>query len=107
LDVTEAGYLRVDVFGIDLSPAMIALARLRYPGLRFEVGSMSGLDIPDGSLGGVLASSSIIHLPWERRADVFSEFHRVLAPGGTHDREKFSRSQPGKLFTIMSSCGAE
>jgi SAM-dependent methyltransferase len=43
---------------------------------------MLGLDIPDASLGGVLANYSIIHVPWEHRAEVFAEFHRVLAPGG-------------------------
>lgn len=74
--------LGLDAFGVDLSPEMVALARRRYPDLRFEVGSMLALDIPDGSLGGVLASYSIIHVPWERRPEVFAEFHRVLAPGG-------------------------
>ena len=43
---------------------------------------MLALDLPDGSVGGVLASYSIIHLPWERRPEVFAEFYRVLAPGG-------------------------
>ncbi|MEW9528632.1 class I SAM-dependent methyltransferase [Microbispora sp. NPDC049125] len=74
--------LRVDAFGVDLSPEMVALARRRHPDLRFEVGSMLALDIPDGSLSGVLACYSIIHVPWERRPEVFAEFHRVLAPGG-------------------------
>ena len=71
-----------DAFGIDLSPAMVETARRTYPGIRFEVGSMLGLDLPDGSLGGVLSALSIIHVPWERRAEVFAEFHRVLEPDG-------------------------
>lgn len=68
--------------GIDLSPGMIEQARRRYPGLRFEVGSMLALDVPDGGLGGVLAWYSTIHVPDELLPGVFAEFRRVLAPGG-------------------------
>src|SRR3954447_25914601 len=32
--------LGLDVLGVDVSPAMIALARAAYPGLRFEVSDM-------------------------------------------------------------------
>jgi SAM-dependent methyltransferase len=74
--------LGLDAFGVDLSPEMVALARHMHPDLRFEVGSMLDLDMPDASLGGVLASYSIIHVPWAYRPQVFAEFHRVLAPGG-------------------------
>jgi SAM-dependent methyltransferase len=74
--------LGVDAFGIDLSPGMVAQARRAYPGLRFEVGSMTALDLPDGAVGGIVAMFSVIHLPPECRPDVFAEFHRVLAPGG-------------------------
>ena len=74
--------LGLDTIGIDLSPNMIAHARRSHPDLRFEVGSMLDLDLPDSSLGGLLAYYSIIHVPWERRSDVLTEFHRVLAPGG-------------------------
>src|ERR1700759_4895438 len=35
--------LGVDAFGIDLSPAMIDVARRDHPGVRFEVGSMTDL----------------------------------------------------------------
>ncbi|WP_067451921.1 class I SAM-dependent methyltransferase [Actinomadura macra] len=69
-------------FGIDLSPAMITLARRAHPALRFDEGSMTALDLPDGSLGGVLAWYSTIHTPPERLPDVLAEIHRVLAPGG-------------------------
>ena len=74
--------LGLSAFGIDLSPQMIADARKRYPELRFEVGSMLSLDLPDGTLGGVLAWYSTIHLPDQELPGVFAEFRRVLAPGG-------------------------
>ncbi|WP_354637507.1 class I SAM-dependent DNA methyltransferase [Kitasatospora camelliae] len=70
------------VFGIDLSPRMLAAARQAHPGLRFEEGSMLALDLPDGSLSGLLAWYSTIHVPDELLPQVFAEFHRVLAPGG-------------------------
>ncbi|HJQ47386.1 MAG TPA: class I SAM-dependent methyltransferase [Amycolatopsis sp.] len=74
--------LGLDVFGVDLSPGMIAVARRSLPGLRFEVGSILDLDLPDGGLAGVVAWYSIIHTPPELLPRVFAEFHRVLAPGG-------------------------
>ncbi|MDT0569429.1 class I SAM-dependent methyltransferase [Streptomyces sp. DSM 3412] len=69
-------------FGIDASPAMIELARLAHPELRFDVGSMAGLDIPDGELDGVLARWSVIHTPPRELPALLAEFHRVLTPGG-------------------------
>ncbi|MFF5990322.1 class I SAM-dependent methyltransferase [Prauserella flavalba] len=74
--------LGLRVFGIDLSPNMIAQAIDRYPDLRFEVGSMTALDVADGSLGAIVAWYSIMHVPPDRLPAVFAEFHRVLAPGG-------------------------
>jgi SAM-dependent methyltransferase len=74
--------LGVPAFGVDLSPRMVEVARQSHPGLRFEVGSMLGLDMPDGALGGVLAWYSTIHIPDDRLPDAFAEFRRVLAPGG-------------------------
>jgi SAM-dependent methyltransferase len=74
--------LGVSAFGVDLSPQMIAVARRLYPDLRFDVGSMLALDLPDGALGGVLAWYSTIHIPEERLPEVLAEFWRVLAPGG-------------------------
>jgi ubiquinone/menaquinone biosynthesis C-methylase UbiE len=74
--------LGLPTFGIDLSPGMIEVARRTYPGLRFEVGSMLALDLPDASLGGLLAWYSVIHIPDDRVPEAFAEFFRVLAPGG-------------------------
>lgn len=74
--------LGVDVHGVDLSPRMVELARAAHPGIRFEQGTMTALDVPDGSLGGVVSWYSVIHVEPGRRPEVFREFRRVLAPGG-------------------------
>ena len=74
--------LGVDAFGIDLSPEMVAIARRDHPDLRFEVGSMTDLDLADQSVAGVLAFWSVIHVPDDAVPGVFEEFRRVLRPGG-------------------------
>ncbi|WP_149183516.1 class I SAM-dependent methyltransferase [Streptomyces sp. TRM49041] len=73
--------LGVDTFGIDLSPGMLTVARREHPDLRFERGTMTALDVPDGTLGGMVAWYSLIHVPPERVPAVLAEFHRVLTPG--------------------------
>ena len=72
----------LDAFGVDLSPGMVEQARQAFPHLRFEVGSMTAIDLPDATLGGVLAFYSTHHTPPEHLPVVYAEFHRVLAPGG-------------------------
>jgi SAM-dependent methyltransferase len=74
--------LGLDACGLDLSAAMLAVARRNHPGLRFEQGSMLDLPFPDGSLAGALSWYSSIHTPDERLPDLFAELYRVLAPGG-------------------------
>ncbi|MFD1145818.1 class I SAM-dependent DNA methyltransferase [Saccharothrix hoggarensis] len=74
--------LGVDAFGIDLSPGMVEAARRDHPGLRFEVGSMTDLDLADGSVAGLLAWWSLIHVPDGGVPAVLAHFRRVLRPGG-------------------------
>ncbi|MFI0511279.1 SAM-dependent methyltransferase [Streptomyces canus] len=74
--------LGLSVFGLDLSESMLAIARRENPGLRFEQGSMLELDLPDGALAGAVSWYSSIHTPADELPRLFSEFHRVLAPGG-------------------------
>ncbi|MGK3202950.1 class I SAM-dependent DNA methyltransferase [Amycolatopsis sp. MEPSY49] len=74
--------LGVDASGIDLSPGMIDLARQAHPELRFEVGSMTDLALPDASVAGVLASWSLIHIPDESVPVTLAHFRRVLRPDG-------------------------
>jgi SAM-dependent methyltransferase len=74
--------LGLDAFGIDLSPGMVEVARRDHPGLRFEVGSMTDLDLTDASVGGLLAWWSLIHVPDDEVPRVLAHFRRVLRPGG-------------------------
>lgn len=74
--------LGVPVFGVDLSPRMVALARRTYLELRFHVGTMTALDLPPETLGGIAALHSVVHVPREHLPALFQEFHRVLVPGG-------------------------
>jgi ubiquinone/menaquinone biosynthesis C-methylase UbiE len=75
--------LGLDVFGVDLSPVMIDLAREAYPDLQFEVGSMDALDLADGQLQGIVSWYSVSHTPPQDVPSYLAEFRRVLAPGGT------------------------
>jgi ubiquinone/menaquinone biosynthesis C-methylase UbiE len=74
--------LHNDVVGIDLSPAMIAIARERAPQLAFTVESMLTLAAGAQAWAGLVAWYSIIHLEAHERPVAFSEFARVLRHGG-------------------------
>jgi SAM-dependent methyltransferase len=74
--------LGCEAFGVDLSGEMVAVARRAYPAVSFSRGDMTRLDITLGSLGGIVAFYSIIHLPPDLLPVALAEFARVLAPGG-------------------------
>lgn len=75
--------LGVDAFGIDLSPGMLEVARRDHPMLRFELGDMTDLGpvLEDGSLAGLIAWYSLIHVPDEQIPGVLAGFRRALRPG--------------------------
>lgn len=74
--------LGLDVFGLDLSPAMVDHARQAHPELRFDEARMEALPVEDRTLGGVLARYSMIHTPPGEVPALLTEQARVLAPGG-------------------------
>jgi SAM-dependent methyltransferase len=80
-----ARYLRdsgADVFGLDLSPKMVAQARQLNPDIEFREGNMLALELEDGSLAGIIAFYAIVNIPRESLPIAFAEMHRVLKPGG-------------------------
>ena len=70
------------VVGLDLSPAMVEQARALHPEVEFEVGDMRALPLADGSLGGIVALYSLIHISRVEVVAVLREFWRVLRAGG-------------------------
>jgi SAM-dependent methyltransferase len=80
-----ARYLRdagAAVFGLDLSPRMVAEARRLNPDIAFREGNMLALDLPDGALAGIAAFYAIVNIPARSLLVVFREMARVLRPGG-------------------------
>ena len=74
--------LGLAVSGLDLSPAMVGIARRDHPAVPFDVGDMRALERADGCLAGLVAWYSLIHVPAPERPAVLEGFHRVLRPGG-------------------------
>jgi SAM-dependent methyltransferase len=74
--------LGLDVTGFDVSPAMTAIARATYPGLRFGTASMHALPLGGASLAGIVAWYSVIHAAPDELPGYLAEFARVLRPGG-------------------------
>lgn len=73
-----------EVIGYDLSPAMVAEARRRYPELTFEVGDLRRLLRPPtaSGWGAVVAWYSLAYLAPSELAEAFAALGRVLIPGG-------------------------
>jgi SAM-dependent methyltransferase len=78
--VAELAERGVDAVGVDLDPRMVAVARERWPGCRFELAAADDLPLPDGAAAGYRADKLYHALDDPARALV--EARRVLAPGG-------------------------
>ncbi|NTV12870.1 MAG: methyltransferase domain-containing protein [Desulfobulbaceae bacterium] len=77
------------VFGIDMTPEMLRLAResqvsvaakLGYHNVEFRQGFLEAIPLPDNSAD-VVISNCVINLSPDKRT-TFHEIHRVLKPGG-------------------------
>lgn len=73
-----------DATGLDLSPEMVAEARRRFPGGRYEVGDLRSLTRPPAAAGwgAVLAWYGLVHTTAAETPDAVARLVRPLAPGG-------------------------
>lgn len=74
--------LGVDATGIDLVPEFIDHARAAHPDGQFKLGSVRSLPVPDGSVAGILAWYSLIHVRPDDLDEVLCELRRAIAPTG-------------------------
>jgi ubiquinone/menaquinone biosynthesis C-methylase UbiE len=72
----------LDVVGVDVSQAMLAVARTAHPHIKFVEGQADSLPIETGALARAVCWYSVIYTPPDRLADTFEELTRVLIPGG-------------------------
>jgi ubiquinone/menaquinone biosynthesis C-methylase UbiE len=72
----------LDVIGVDVSKAMLAIASTAHPHIEFKEGQLDALPIETGMLGGAVCWYSIIYTPPDRLDEAFDELARVLTPGG-------------------------
>jgi SAM-dependent methyltransferase len=73
---------------------MLERARTQIPGGTFVQTDMEDAAFDPGSLGGVVALYSIIHVPRERHAALFSSIASWLRPGGAFVATMHSRDDP-------------
>jgi SAM-dependent methyltransferase len=108
-DVAAAAAARgATAVGVDIAPAMVALARTLHPQVEFVRGDAQQLRFADDSFDAVVANFAVPHLGRPERAA--AEFARVLSPGGkvalsTWDVPGASRL-PGAFFDAVQEVGA-
>lgn len=68
--------------GVDLVHDFISSAQARFPGVRYDVGSIDHLDAEPGTLGGVLCWYGLIHHSPDAVERTLAEFARVIRPDG-------------------------
>jgi len=105
-----ARYPLGSVAGLDIAPAMLAIAggRNRFPNVRFERGDMGALSYPDASADIVTAGYALRNAPDLRIA--IAEVRRVLRPGGVFAILDFSKPgnpvlQRVQYFLLRGWCG--
>ncbi len=68
------------VIGVDVSAAMLDMAREKLPGADFRAGDLTALPLPGDSVDAVVCALALVHIPGVSAA--LREFARVLRPGG-------------------------
>ena len=76
----KARRLGAACIGVDLSPGMIALARVSHPDIDFQVAEVEHLPFADRSFDAVVCNFGLGHFPWPEAA--VAECRRMLKVGG-------------------------
>jgi ubiquinone/menaquinone biosynthesis C-methylase UbiE len=88
------------VVGVDVAPAMVALARQRVPGASFHEGDAEALPFEDGQFDAVICCFGLLH--FAEPAQALREAARVLKPGGMVSFTVwYSPEKGGELFKLI------
>lgn len=100
--------LGVETLGIDISPAMIEQARLKFPDGDFKVGTMFELPVPSAAWTGAVVRYATLHCDAAEREVAFRELRRVVRAGGyiTHSFYESAPDLPiGSVYHLKSWFG--
>ena len=70
------------VTGVDISPAMVAIARASVPGGEFICGDIMDMEFAPSSFDAVTSFYAIFHIPKEEHDELFRRIHIWLKPDG-------------------------
>lgn len=104
-----ARYLRdrgVNVYGLDLSPAMVSEAIRRNPDIEFRTGDLTDLAGEPSDLAGIVAFYSLIHLPRERVTPALRNIRRHLRERASVHRlsHRHRRAPYGRVVGTARLC---
>ena len=95
------------VIGLDISNDVIQKASVEYPrtNLKFRVGNVTEMPLPESSIDVVLSFETIEHIPFESQRAFLKEVKRVLRPNGffivsTPCHEKSAENVHGNPFHL-------
>lgn len=83
---TIISYLQLkgrEVYGIDISQTQLRLAQEVTKTSHLALSNILTIPFPAELFGGLTCFYTLFHIPREYHLEVFKEFNRVLAPGGT------------------------
>ena len=101
----EATRRGATAIGIDIASAMIAQARIRHPGIDFQVGDVEHLPLADGTLDAVVCAFGLGHFPYPEAS--VAECLRTLRVGGRIALSWWDTSDKQRVQGLIRDAAAE
>jgi len=85
--------------GVDFAPAMVEMARKRFPDLKFEDGDAESLGFADASFDAAICAFGLLHMAEPERA--VAEAFRVLVPGGYYAFTVWAPPERNQFYEVV------
>jgi ubiquinone/menaquinone biosynthesis C-methylase UbiE len=96
----EATRRGVDAVGTDIAEDMVAEARRRFTGTKFDIADAENLSYGDASFDAVTCAFGMLHFP--RPGKAAAEAYRVLRPGGRFAFSVWCGPTKAKVLTLIA-----